>query len=320
MTDVILDVDTGVDDALAILFAVRHPSLRLRAITCVAGNADVDQVVTNTLRVLDAAGAGDVPVARGADRPLVAPPRDARIVHGENGMGGIELPASDRRPIAEHAVELLRREILAAPEPVTLVTLAPLTNIALVLRTYPEVTGNIGRVVSMGGSAWVGNAGPVAEFNVWHDPEAAAIVFEAGLPLTMYGLDVFYRVALPRRQAEELAAADEPGARLAGQLLVHAADRYGHEHRLAEPGGAGLGDAGAMCSVVEPDALATRRLPVSVELAGALTRGQTVVDHRSVEGEDSAHGVAVDQQLVDVALGVDGTRLRELYVATVLGR
>jgi pyrimidine-specific ribonucleoside hydrolase len=320
MTDVILDVDTGVDDALAILFAVRHPSLRLRAITCVAGNADVDQVVTNTLRVLDAAGAGDVPVARGADRPLVAPPRDARIVHGENGMGGIELPASDRRPIAEHAVELLRREILAAPEPVTLVTLAPLTNIALVLRTYPEVTGNIGRVVSMGGSAWVGNAGPVAEFNVWHDPEAAAIVFEAGLPLTMYGLDVFYRVALPRRQAEELAAADEPGARLAGQLLVHAADRYGHEHRLAEPGGAGLGDAGAMCSVVEPDALTTRRLPVSVELAGALTRGQTVVDHRSVEGEDSAHGVAVDQQLVDVALGVDGTRLRELYVATVLGR
>ncbi|HEY1573191.1 MAG TPA: nucleoside hydrolase [Pseudonocardiaceae bacterium] len=320
MTDVILDVDTGVDDALAILFAVRHPSLRLRAITCVAGNADVDQVVTNTLRVLDAAGAGDVPVARGADRPLVAPPRDARIVHGENGMGGIELPASDRRPIAEHAVELLRREILAAPEPVTLVTLAPLTNIALVLRTYPEVTGNIGRLVSMGGSAWVGNAGPVAEFNVWHDPEAAAIVFEAGLPLTMYGLDVFYRVALPRRQAEELAAADEPGARLAGQLLVHAADRYGHEHRLAEPGGAGLGDAGAMCSVVEPDALTTRRLPVSVELAGALTRGQTVVDHRSVEGEDSAHGVAVDQQLVDVALGVDGTRLRELYVATVLGR
>ncbi|HEX5115598.1 MAG TPA: nucleoside hydrolase [Pseudonocardiaceae bacterium] len=320
MTDVILDVDTGVDDALAILFAVRHPSLRLRAITCVAGNADVDQVVTNTLRVLDAAGAGDVPVARGADRPLLAPPRDARIVHGENGIGGIELPASDRRPVAEHAVELLRREILAAPEPVTLVTLAPLTNIALLLRTYPDVSGNLGRVVSMGGSAWVGNASPVAEFNVWHDPEAAAIVFEAGLPLTMYGLDVFYGVALPRPQAEKLAAADEPGARLAGQLLVHAADRYGHEHRLAEPGGAGLGDAGAVCTVVEPDALTTRRLPVSVELAGTLTRGQTMVDHRSVEGEDTAHGVAADQHLVDVALAVDGVRLRELYVATVASR
>src|SRR6201999_1711554 len=107
MTDVILDVDTGVDDALAILFAVRHPSLRLRAITCVAGHGGVGQGVTNTLRVLDAAGAGDVPVARGADRPLLAPPRDARIVHGENGMGGIELPASDRGPVAEHAVELL---------------------------------------------------------------------------------------------------------------------------------------------------------------------------------------------------------------------
>jgi inosine-uridine nucleoside N-ribohydrolase len=320
MTDVILDVDTGVDDALAILFAVRHPALRLRAITCVAGNAAVDQVVTNTLRVLDAAGAGAVPVARGAERPLIAPFRDARIVHGENGMGGIELPASDRRTVAGHAVELLRREILGAPEPVTLVTLAPLTNIALLLRTYPEVTGNIGRVVSMGGSAWVGNASPVAEFNVWHDPEAAAIVFAAGLPLTMYGLDVFYGVALPRRRAEELAASTEPGARLAGRLLVHAADRYGHEHRLAEPGGAGLGDAGAVCSVVDPDALTTRRLPVSVELAGALTRGQTMVDHRSVDGEDAAHGTAPDQHLVDVAMAVDGTRLRESYLTTVLGR
>jgi pyrimidine-specific ribonucleoside hydrolase len=319
MTDLILDVDTGVDDALAILFAVRHPSLRLRAITCVAGNAAVDQVVTNTLRVLDAAGAGAVPVARGADRPLLAPPRDARIVHGENGMGGIELPVSDRRPVAEHAVELLRREILAAPEPVTLVTLAPLTNIALLLRTHPEVRANLGRVVSMGGSAWVGNASAVAEFNVWHDPEAAAIVFEAGLPLTMYGLDVFYGVALPRAHAEELAASAEPGVRLAGQLLTHAADRYGDEHRLAEPGGAGLGDAGAVCSVVEPDALTTRRLPVSVELAGPLTRGQTVVDHRSVDGEDAAHGLMADEHLVDVAMAVDGTRLRELYVGTVLG-
>src|SRR5882757_8369019 len=133
MTEIILDVDTGVDDALAILFAVRHPDLRLRAITCVAGNADVDQVVANTLRVLDAAGAPDVPVARGADRPLLEPRRDARHVHGTDGMGDLGLPASARQPVAVHAVELLRREILAAPTPVTLITLAPLTNIALLL-------------------------------------------------------------------------------------------------------------------------------------------------------------------------------------------
>jgi pyrimidine-specific ribonucleoside hydrolase len=233
MTELILDVDTGVDDALAILFAVRHPELRLRAISCVAGNTSVDQVVANTLKVLDAAGAGDVPVARGAAAPLLEPARDARIVHGEDGMGDLGLPSSARQPVAEHAVELLRKEILAAPEPVTLVTLAPLTNIALLWRTYPEVAGNIARVMTMGGSAWVGNATAVAEFNVWHDPEAAAILFGSGLPVTMYGLDVFYGVALPRARAKDLAALDEPGARLAGRLLLHASDRYGDEHRLA---------------------------------------------------------------------------------------
>jgi pyrimidine-specific ribonucleoside hydrolase len=320
MTELILDVDTGVDDALAILFAVRHPDLRLRAITCVAGNTDVDQVVINTLRVLDAAGAPDVPVARGASTPLLATLRHARHVHGDDGMGDLGLPDSTRAPVAEHAVELLRKEILASPEPVTLVTLAPLTNIALLLRMYPEVAGRIGRIMTMGGSASVGNASPVAEFNVWHDPEATAIVFGAGLPLTMYGLDVFYGVALPRASAEELAGSAEPGARLAGRLLLHASDRYGHEHRLGEPGGAGLGDAGAVCAVADPGGLTTRRLPVSVELAGALTRGQTVVDHRSVAGEDAEHGLLQGQQFVDVALGVDGQRLRKLYLSTVLGQ
>jgi pyrimidine-specific ribonucleoside hydrolase len=320
MTEIILDVDTGVDDALAILLAVRHPGIRLRAISCVAGNTDVDQVVTNTLRVLDAAGAGDVPVGRGAARPLLATLRHARHVHGADGMADLGLPASARQPVDEHAVALLRREILSAPGPVTLVTLAPLTNIALLLRMYPEVTGNIGRVVTMGGSASAGNATAVAEFNVWHDPEAAAIVFSAGLPLTMYGLDVFYGAAVPRARAEELAAGDEPGARLAGNLLLHASDRYGHDHRLAEPGGAGLGDAGAVCAAIDPAGLLTRRMPVSVELAGTLTRGQTVADHRTVLGEDAVHGLAADQQLVDVALGIDNARYRDLYLSTVSGR
>jgi pyrimidine-specific ribonucleoside hydrolase len=319
MTELVLDVDTGVDDALAILFAVRHPQVRLRAVSCVAGNTDVDQVVANTLRVLDAAGAGDVPVARGAATPLLATLRHARHVHGEDGMADTGLPPSARQPVREHAVELLRREILGAPEPVTLVTLAPLTNIALLLRTHPEVAGNIGRVVTMGGSASVGNASPVAEFNVWHDPEAAAIVFGAGLPLTMYGLDVFYGAAVPRATAERLAASDEPGAWLAGRLLLHASDRYGHDHRLGEPGGAGLGDAGAVCAAVDPAGLTTRRMPVTVELAGALTRGQTVADHRTVAGEDTVHGLAADQPLVDVALGIDGPRYRDLYLSTVLG-
>lgn len=317
MTEIILDVDTGVDDAMAILFAVRHPGLRLRAITCVAGNVDVDQVVANTLKVLDAAGAPDVPVARGAAAPLLEPRRDGRVVHGQDGMADLGLPTSARTPVDAHAVDLLRERIMGADEPVTLVTLAPLTNIALLLRTYPSVVDRIGRVVTMGGSASVGNATPVAEFNVWHDPEAAAIVFGAGLPLTMYGLDVFYGVAVPRVRCEELAASPEPGTRLAGALLLHTANRYGHDRRVAEPGGAGIGDAGAVCSAADPGGLVTRRLPVAVELAGPRTRGQTVVDHRTVEGEDTAHGVATPATPVDVALGVDGPRYRELFLGAV---
>ena len=317
MTEIILDVDTGVDDALAILFAVRHPDLRVRAITCVAGNADVDQVVANTLRVLDAAGAPDIPVARGADSPLLEPRRDARHVHGTDGMADLGLPVSERRAVDVHAVELLRREIMAAPTPVTLITLAPLTNIALLLRTYPEVTGKLARIMTMGGSASVGNASAVAEFNVWHDPEAAAIVFGAGLPVTMYGLDVFYSVAVPRATAEKLAASDEPGTALAGRLLTFVSDRYGHDHRIPEPNGAGLGDAGAVCAVVDPAGLTTRTLPVTVALHDRLTRGQTVVDHRNVAGEDAAHGMIDDRAAVAVALGVDGPRYRDLFLSAV---
>jgi pyrimidine-specific ribonucleoside hydrolase len=321
MTEFILDVDTGVDDALAILFAVRHPDINLRAISCVSGNVDVDQVVANTLRVLDVAGAaGDVVVARGAATPLLAPRRDGRVVHGQDGMGDLGLPPSHRRVAHQHAVEVLRREIIASPTPVTLVTLAPLTNIALLLRTHPEVTGNIGQVVTMGGSASVGNATPVAEFNVWHDPEAAAIVFGAGLPMTMYGLDVFYGAAVPREIAEELAGGGEPGTRLAGRLLLHIVNRDGHDHRLGEPGGAWLGDAGAVAAAVDPDALLTKRLPVSVELAGNISRGQTVVDHRTVEGEDATDGVASGAHVVDVAVGVDGARLRRAYLRAVAHR
>ncbi|HEX9335427.1 MAG TPA: nucleoside hydrolase, partial [Pseudonocardiaceae bacterium] len=302
---------------LAILFAVRRPDLRLRAISCVAGNADVDQVVANTLRVLDAAGAPDVPVARGADRPLLEPRRDARSAHGMDGMADLDLPASVRKPVDVHAVELLRGEIMTAPEPVTLITLAPLTNIALLLRTYPEVAGRIARVVTMGGSASVGNASAVAEFNIWHDPEAAAIVFGAGLPLTMYGLDVFYSAAVPRATADELATSDEPGASLAGRLLAYASDRYGHDHRIPEPNGAGLGDAGAVCAVAEPAGLTTRTLPVTVALSDRMTRGQTVVDHRNVAGEDTAHGMVDERPLVSVALGVDGPRYRDLFLSAI---
>lgn len=312
---VIIDCDTGVDDALALLFAVRHPAIDLRAVTCVAGNTDVDGVVRNTLTVLEQAGASDIPVGRGAERPLLEPARSARHVHGADGMGDLGLPAPTRAPADLDAVSLLRREILASPRPVTLVPTAPLTNIALLLRTHPEVTRNIERIVFMGGAVATGNATAVAEFNVWHDPEAAAVLLTADVPITMYGLDVFTRVVVPGADVHRLRASSEPGTRLAGELLAHRPAHPGEAPEAEEAGG--LGDAGAVCTVVDPAGITTSLLPVEVSLAPGPTRGQTVVDRRPRPGEAEIHEGVRQQPLVDVALDVDVDRFVKLYLDTV---
>ncbi|MFJ4201880.1 nucleoside hydrolase [Streptomyces sviceus] len=312
---VIIDCDTGVDDALALLFAVRHPGIDLRAVTCVAGNTDVDGVVRNTLTVLEQAGAGDIPVARGAARPLIEPVRTAQHVHGVDGMGDLGLPAPTRVAVDVDAVTLLRREILASPRPVTLIPTAPLTNIALLLRTHPEVVRNIERIVFMGGAVATGNATPVAEFNVWHDPEAAAVLLTAGVPITMYGLDVFERVVVPGADVERLRASSEPSLRMAGELLAHRDPAASGD---PTPTG-GLGDAGAVCAVVDPDGLTTELLPVEVSLAPGPTRGQTVVDRRRRPGESEIHEGEREVTLVDVGLGVDVERYVKLWLTAVEG-
>ncbi|MEV7071907.1 nucleoside hydrolase [Streptomyces sp. NPDC091972] len=312
---VIIDCDTGVDDALALLFAVRHPGIDLRAVTCVAGNTDVDGVVRNTLTVLEQAGAGDVPVARGAARPLLEPVRTAQHVHGLDGMGDLGLPAPTRVPVDVDAVTLLRREILASPTPVTLVPTAPLTNIALLLRTHPEVVRNIERIVFMGGAVATGNATPVAEFNVWHDPEAAAVLLTAGVPITMYGLDVFQQVLVPAADVQRLRASAEPSLRMAGELLAHRDPATSGD---PTPTG-GLGDAGAVCAVVDPEGLTTELLPVEVSLAPGPTRGQTVVDRRPRPGESEIHEGEREVTLVDVGLAVDVERYVKLWLTAVEG-
>ncbi|MEW2559275.1 nucleoside hydrolase [Streptomyces griseorubiginosus] len=312
---VIIDCDTGVDDALALLFAVRHPGIDLRAVTCVAGNTDVDGVVRNTLTVLEQAGAGDIPVARGAERPLIEPVRTAQHVHGLDGMGDLGLPAPTRVAVDVDAVTLLRREILASPRPVTLIPTAPLTNIALLLRTHPEVVRNIERIVFMGGAVATGNATPVAEFNVWHDPEAAAVLLTAGVPITMYGLDVFERVVVPAADVQRLRASAEPSLRMAGELLAH---RDPASSGDPTPTG-GLGDAGAVCAVVDPDGLTTELLPVEVSLAPGPTRGQTVVDRRRRPGESEIHEGGREVTLMDVGLDVDVERYVKLWLTAVEG-
>lgn len=310
---VILDVDTGVDDALAILAAVKHPGIDLIGVSCVTGNASLERVVENTLRVLDVAEAPDIPVAAGAVRPLLAPPRSAAHVHGDDGLAGIVLPESARAPEPDGAVAMLRRLILEHPEPVTIVALAPQTNLALLLRTHPEVAANIERIVFMGGSASTGNATAVAEFNIWHDPEAAAAVLDAGVLCYMYGLDVFRRVAIEEDLALRLAESTDPVVSLAGRLLSHrisfSADQDAVYSGL-------IGDAGAVCALIDPDALRVETLPVRIELTG-YARGQTVVDRRARGGEDHVHGLAGSWTPVDVALEVDADRLARVFLETI---
>jgi len=310
---VLLDVDTGVDDALAILFAVAHPGIDVLGITCVAGNASLERVVENTLRILDVAGAPDIPVAAGARRPLISPARSASHVHGEGGLGTVRLPPGEREAQSVNAVELMRRLITESERPVTLVALAPQTNLALLLRQYPDLAGNIERIVFMGGSASVGNATAVAEFNVWHDPEAAAIVLDAGIPTFMYGLDVFNQVSVERDVAAALEAGDSAYGRIVGSLLTNRVARS--ENTTAEYTGL-IGDAGAICALVDPDALATALLPVRVELTG-YGRGQTIVDQRRRVGEDILHGTAGDWEVVEVALDVDAPRFARLFLQTL---
>jgi len=317
---VILDVDTGVDDACALLLAALHPDVDLRAVTCVGGNAGVDDVVANTLKVLDVAARPDVPVARGAARPLVEPVRHARHVHGDDGMADLGWPSSDRHPDGRHAVELLRDLLSRAAQEgpaarITLVPLAPLTNIALLLRTYPEAAAGLREIVFMGGGAEVANATASAEFNVWHDPEAAAIVLESaaelGIPVVMYGLDVFYDVRVSREQADGLISVGGHGpAELAGRLIDFQCGRLGEPE-------ATIGDAGAVCAVIDRAGLTTTRLSVRVELAGTYSRGRTIVDRRDWSGDlaHDPHGLAPTP--VDVALSVDADRYAGLWLRTM---
>jgi pyrimidine-specific ribonucleoside hydrolase len=313
MKPMILDVDTGLDDACALLLAARHPELDLRAVTCVGGNVGIDDVVRNTLTVLDAAGRPDVPVARGAAVPLIQPVRAARHVHGEDGLGDLDWPRSTRPTDPRHAVELLRDVLLdaaATGELITLVPLAPLTNIALLLRTYPDAARGLREIVFMGGAAGIGNATASAEFNIWTDPEAAAIVLAAardlGIPMTMYGLDVFYDVVVTLDQARALGGS--PSAELAGKLIEKRSERF-------QSDGGSIGDGGAVCAVIDPSGLTTQEYPVRIELSGGWSRGRTIVDTR--HATDVANDPQGPAATIRVATAVDGKRYAELWLATV---
>ncbi len=306
----ILDVDTGVDDAFAVLFAALHPDINLLGITCVDGNTNVDQVVANTLKVLDAAGAGDIPVARGAVRPLLGVSQYAEYVHGADGMGDLGIAPSTRKVDPRSAVELLRDLIEGSKDPVTLVPVAPLTNIALFLRAFPESAKKIHRIVLMGGSASAGNATAAAEFNVWHDPEAAAIVFQSGVPITMYGLDVFMRPGITSEEALVLKNSTAPAAQFAGSLIEAFIERL-HISPIT------LGDFGAVAAAIHPELFTTEMFDVVVDTSSGPARGQTICDRRDAFLKDLEPLGLEDSAKVRVVMDLDVEGVRQLWLKTI---
>ena len=306
---IVLDVDTGFDDAFAVLFAAMSPEVELLGITCVDGNTNVQQVVKNTLKVLDAANADEIPVAVGATKPLVEEPLYAEHIHGKDGMGDLGLPESARKVDPRSAVELLRDLVEARPGEITLVPVAPLTNIANFITQFPESASKLKEICLMGGSASVGNATAMAEFNIWHDPEAADIVFKSGIPITMYGLDVFYHPIVTEAEAIKLSNSPEKAAQFAGSLLISCIKRLKQNVTL--------GDYGAVAAVLRPALLKSQVFDVGVEVAHGLVRGMTVVDRRPrlellIEPR-RIPGAAK----VNVILDLDAEAFRQLWFKTV---
>jgi pyrimidine-specific ribonucleoside hydrolase len=306
---VILDVDTGKDDALALLLALRSPRLHVLGITCVAGNHRLEQVVINTLKTLDVAGAPEIPVVAGMRQPLIEPLRTPMALHGADGMSDLGLPESRRQLSPLHAVEWLRQTLARADEPVHLVALAPLTNLAVFVRIYPDMLPAIASLTIMGGTfAEAGNTSPHAEFNVRYDPEAAAIVLASGLPIRLYPWDVFRRVTFSNAECARMMEEGEPAAKMAGRILRHSCDFFRMTSAL-------IGDAGAVATVIDPDGATFARYPISVELSGHTSRGMTVIDRRSVEARQRLEGEwwTTSAAEVDVCVEVDAERYRRLF-------
>jgi inosine-uridine nucleoside N-ribohydrolase len=292
-TPVLLDCDPGHDDAIALLLALASDELELRGVTTVAGNQTLAKTTANAIRVLELAGRGEIPVAAGADRPLVREPRVAADVHGQTGLDGPDLPPPQAEPSVRHAVDFLAERVTGA----TLVATGPLTNVALLLARHPEARPE--RIVLMGGAIAEGNVTPAAEFNIWADPEAAHRVFTSGIDVTMVGLDVTHKALVSSAEAEKLRAAGR-----IGQVVAELLDFYGGFHRATYGwDGSPIHDAVAVAHVIDPTLLETQHVNVRVDCESELCRGRTVADiWRRTGLEPNA----------DVAVGIDPERFVDL--------
>lgn len=289
----IIDTDPGIDDAAAITLLVDEPAFDIKLIASVSGNVGIGHTTNNALKLLTFLGRR-IPVARGAAAPLMRDNRFATEAHGKSGMGSFEFPKPDDSLLTEDNAVLEERKVLMeSTEPVTILTLGPLTNIALLLATFPEVKSHIERIVSMGGSTERGNIGVYGEFNISVDPEAAKMVFRSGLPITMVGLDIGRKAHLIPNDLDDLEAAGEVG-KMVGSLFRS----YDGGH-IEE--GIKMYDPSAAMVLIEPELFTMRSAFVDVEISSPITLGATAVDYDGILSEEKNSDVCVD-------VDVDGFR------------
>ena len=284
MRHLLIDTDTASDDAVALVMAFRHRRVRVEAVTVVAGNVGVDQGVQNALYTAELCGR-QVEIFSGSARPIMRPLETAQEVHGGDGMGDIGLPLAGRSPAEGHAVDVLIERIRAHPGELTLVCLGPLSNIATALLRDPQIAGLVESCVVMGGTGkGPGNVTPAAEYNIWADPEAAKIVFESGLPLTLVGWDISCASAVIDDEAEaDLRAIDT-------ELAHFTVDIQGvlNEfcHRVTKLRGFDLPDPIAMAVAIRPEIAETEAVHATVVTGDGPARGLTIFDWLGVTGQE----------------------------------
>jgi inosine-uridine nucleoside N-ribohydrolase len=301
----IIDSDPGLDDALAIGLAVARPEINLLAVTTVGGNADVRHCTTNALRLLHLDGASDVPVAEGSAGALFGAIVRATEIHGEAGIGTTTLPPSPVEVNPAGAVDLIASILRDHPEPVVIAPIGPLTNIALLLRLHPELAPRIAHICLMGGSIGEGNTTVSAEFNLYADPEAAAIVFESGLPITMMGLDVTHQAVLYTPAADRLRGLRTASGATAAELLDYALAREGQWYGTPRMS---VHDAVAIAHLAIGDLVDVAEYDVQVETGDGPARGRTVCDGLPVRRQRKGRepnaqvGIRIDRDRFEDAL------------------
>ncbi len=303
----LIDTDTASDDAVAILMALRTPGIQVEAITIVAGNVDVDQGAKNALNTVELCGM-ETPVYKGLAKPLLRPHVDARFFHGEDGMGGLNLPAPKRQPQPKHAVEAIVEAVRSAPGEITLVTLGPLSNIATALLREPAIAKQVKEVYVMGGAAnVVGNITPAAEYNIWCDPEAARIVFHFGMPILMVGWEHCLGPSLlDEGDMRRMRALGTPYADFALDCNRNALKVCREWLGLS---GLTLPDPVAMAVALDRSVCTqAEKKYADVETIGELTRGETVVDR---------FGVLQKEANIEVCFAVDAVKFKEMLFGRV---